>query len=150
MKQLDGIVLDARADDYVLRPFDTAELLACIRAALRSGTGTTAHSTASFDAGDFRVDLERRRIYVRANEVRLTPKEFDLFVYMARQPNRVIPHRTLLVAVWGVESCEHRQYLHVLMRRLRRKLEANPSNPRYLITEAWVGYRFNPGIGASL
>jgi two-component system KDP operon response regulator KdpE len=76
--------------------------------------------------------------------VRLTPKEFDLFVYMARHPNRVLRHKTLLGAVWGEASEEQPEYLRVFMGQLRKKLESDPSNPRYLVTEPWVGYRFNP------
>src|SRR6266849_4729955 len=87
---------------------------------------------------------ERRRVHARGNEVRLTPKEFDLFVYMARHPSRVITHRTLLEAVWGEASQEQPEYLRVFMGQLRKKLEPDPSNPRYLVTEPWVGYRFNP------
>ena len=135
--------LDVGADDYITNPFGTEELLARVRAALRRGSGG-ATDVASFDAGDFRVDLEGRRVHVRGNEVRLTPKEFDLFVYMARHPNRVITHRTLLEAVWGEASQEQPEYLRVFMGQLRKKLEPDPSNPRYLVTEPWVGYRFNP------
>lgn len=136
--------LDSGADDYIMKPFGTDELLARIRAALRRGAGATADGAASVEAGDFRVDLEGRRVYVGASEARLTPKEFDLFVYLARHPNRVIPHETLLGAVWGQRSQEHREYLRVFMRQLRKKLEADPSRPRYLLSEPWVGYRFNP------
>ncbi len=135
--------LDAGADDYVTKPFGTEELLARVRAALRRSSGGTGE-LASFDVGDFRVDLEGRRVHVRGLEVRLTPKEFDLFVYMARHPNRVITHRTLLEAVWGEASQEQPEYLRVFMGQLRKKLEPDPSNPRYLVTEPWVGYRFNP------
>ena len=134
--------LDSGADDYVTKPFGIDELLARVRAALRRGSGDT--DTASFDAGDFRVDLEARRVHARGQEVRLTPKEFELFVYMARHPNRVITHRTLLEAVWGEASQEQPEYLRVFMGQLRKKLEPDPSNPRYLVTEPWVGYRFNP------
>jgi two-component system KDP operon response regulator KdpE len=139
--------LDSGADDYVVKPFGTDELLARIRAVLRRGAEAVT-SMASFDAGDFRVDLDSRRIYLRACEVRLTPKEFDLFVYMARHPNRVIAHRKLLEAVWGAASSEHTEYLRVFMGQLRKKVEANPSHPQYLVTEPWVGYRFNPGAAA--
>lgn len=135
--------LDAGADDYVTKPFGTDELLARVRAALRRSAGTVSDVPA-FDVGDFRVDLEGRRVHIRGNEVRLTPKEFDLFVYMARHPNRVITHRTLLEAVWGEASQEQPEYLRVFMGQLRKKLEPDPSNPRYLVTEPWVGYRFNP------
>ena len=134
--------LDSGADDYVTKPFGIDELLARVRAALRRGSGEA--EVASFDAGDFRVDLDARRVHAHGQEIRLTPKEFDLFVYMARHPNRVITHRTLLEAVWGEASQEQPEYLRVFMGQLRKKLEEDPSNPRYLVTEPWVGYRFNP------
>jgi two-component system KDP operon response regulator KdpE len=134
--------LDSGADDYVTKPFGIDELMARVRAALRRGGGDS--EVASFEAGDFKVDLEGRRVHAHGHEVRLTPKEFDLFVYMARHPNRVITHRTLLEAVWGEASQEQPEYLRVFMGQLRKKLEPDPSNPRYLVTEPWVGYRFNP------
>ena len=134
--------LDSGADDYVTKPFGIDELLARVRAALRR-SGVDADVT-SFEAGEFRVDLESRRVHARGQEIRLTPKEFDLFVYMARHPNRVITHRTLLEAVWGEGSQEQPEYLRVFMGQLRKKLEPDPSNPKYLVTEPWVGYRFNP------
>jgi two-component system KDP operon response regulator KdpE len=134
--------LDSGADDYVTKPFGADELLARVRAALRR-RGAPLES-ASLDAGDFRIDLDGRRVHIRGNEVRLTPKEFDLFVYLARHPNRVLTHRTLLEAVWGEASQEQPEYLRVFMGQLRKKLEADPSNPHYLVTEPWVGYRFNP------
>jgi len=134
--------LDSGADDYVTKPFGIDELMARVRAALRRAG--VESDLASFDVGDFRIDLEARRVHVRGSEVRLTPKEFDLFVYMARHPNRVITHRTLLEAVWGEASQEQPEYLRVFMGQLRRKLEPDPSQPRYLVTEPWVGYRFNP------
>ena len=134
--------LDCGADDYVTKPFGIDELLARVRAALRR-SGADA-DTASFEVGEFRVDLESRRVHARGQEIRLTPKEFDLFVYMARHPSRVITHRTLLEAVWGEASQEQPEYLRVFMGQLRKKLEPDPSNPRFLVTEPWVGYRFNP------
>ena len=133
--------LDSGADDYVTKPFGIDELLARVRAALRRGGDT---EMTSFDAGDFRIDIDGRRVHVGGNEIRLTPKEFELFVYMARHPNRVISHRTLLEAVWGEASQEQPEYLRVFMGQLRKKLEPDPGNPRYLVTEPWVGYRFNP------
>jgi len=134
--------LDSGADDYVTKPFGTDELLARVRAALRRGTADSEVDV--FEVGDFKVDLGSRRVHAGGQEVRLTPKEFDLFVYMARHPNRVITHRTLLEAVWGEASQEQPEYLRVFMGQLRKKLEPDPSNPRYLVTEPWVGYRFNP------
>jgi two-component system, OmpR family, KDP operon response regulator KdpE len=136
--------LDSGADDCISKPFGTAELLARIRAALRRGAGAFGDDAESLEAGDCRVDLDGRRVYVGARETRLTPKEFDLFVYFARHPNRVLRHETLLAAVWGENSQEHREYLRVFIRQLRQKLEANPSKPQYLLNEPWVGYRFNP------
>ena len=135
--------LDSGADDYVTKPFGTDELLARVRAALRR-SGASPEEVASFEAGNFRIDLDARRVHIRGREVRLTPKEFDLFVYLARHPNRVLTHRTLLEAVWGEASQEQPEYLRVFMGQLRKKLEEDPSNPRYLVTEPWVGYRFNP------
>ena len=134
--------LDSGADDYVTKPFGIDELLARVRAALRRSGGEA--DVASFEVGDFRVDLATRRVHAGGQEVRLTPKEFDLFVYMARHPNRVITHRTLLEAVWGEGSQEQPEYLRVFMGQLRKKLEPDSSNPKYLVTEPWVGYRFNP------
>jgi two-component system, OmpR family, KDP operon response regulator KdpE len=134
--------LDSGADDYVTKPFGIDELLARVRAALRRSGGETELS--SLEVGEFRVDLEGRRVHARGNEVRLPPKEFELFVDMARHPNRVITHRTLLEAVWGEASQEQPEYLRVFMGQLRKKLEPDPSNPRFLVTEPWVGYRFNP------
>jgi two-component system KDP operon response regulator KdpE len=134
--------LDSGADDYVTKPFGIDELLARVRAALRRGGAES--DIASFEVGDFRIDLEARRVHVCGTEVRLTPKELELFVYMARHPNRVLTHRTLLEAVWGEASQEQPEYLRVFMGQLRKKLEPDPSNPKYLVTEPWVGYRLNP------
>ena len=136
--------LDSGADDYVTKPFGIEELMARVRAALRRSGAESTQETSSFEAGDFRVDLDTRRVHAHGQEIRLTPKEFDLFVYMARHPNRVIPHAALLEAVWGEASQEQPEYLRVFMGQLRKKLEPDPSNPRYLVTEPWVGYRFNP------
>jgi two-component system KDP operon response regulator KdpE len=133
--------LDSGADDYLMKPLVTDRLLARVRAALRRSGATTE---AALGVGEFHIDFEDHRVRVHGQPVRLTPKEFDLFVYMARHPNRVLRHKTLLAAVWGEESEEQPEYLRVFVGQLRRKLESDPSNPRYLVTEPWVGYRFNP------
>src|SRR5881396_3193953 len=136
--------LDSGADDYVTKPFGIDELMARVRAALRRSGGPATQEPSSFEAGDFRIDMDARRVHTQGREVRLTPKEFDLFVYMARHPNRVLTHAQLLEAVWGEASQEQPEYLRVFMGQLRKKLEPEPSNERYLVTEQWVGYRFNP------
>lgn len=136
--------LDAGADVYVTKPYDHDELMAWVRATLRRSGQPPVQEPSSFEAGDFRVDMDARRVHTRGTEVRLTPKEFDLFVYMARHPNRVLTHAALLEAVWGQASHDQPEYLRVFMGQLRKKLEPDPSNPRYLVTEPWVGYRFNP------
>jgi two-component system, OmpR family, KDP operon response regulator KdpE len=135
--------LDAGADDYLTKPFGTDELLARVRAALRR-SGADTEDLPSIDVGDFRIDLQSRRVHIRGHEVRLTPKEFDLFVYLAKRPNRVIEHRRLLEAVWGETSQDRTEYLRVFVGQLRKKIERDPSQPRHLATEPWVGYRFNP------
>ena len=139
--------LDSGADDYIVKPFVVGELLARVRAALRRAENVVT-GPAAFEAGVFRIDFDSRRVFVRASEIRLTPKEFELFVFLARHPNRVIPHGTLLGQIWGARAADHREYLRVFMSQLRRKLEPNPSQPRYLVTEPWVGYRFNADGGA--
>jgi two-component system KDP operon response regulator KdpE len=134
--------LDSGADDYVTTPFDAGELLARVRATLRRGSGDSG--SESFHAGVFQVNMDTRRVHVRESEVRLTPKEFELFVYMARRPNRVLDHRQLLGAVWGEASLDRPEYLRVYMGQLRTKLEPDPSSPRHLLTEPWIGYTFKP------
>ncbi len=136
--------LDAGADDYITKPFGIEELLARVRASLRRAPPSAAESTA-LEIGDFRIDLGGHRVTVRRKEVHLTPKEFDLLVYLARHPNKVVTHRTLLSAIWGGQSAEQVEYLRVFVGQLRKKLESEPSSPRYIVTEPWVGYRFEPG-----
>jgi two-component system KDP operon response regulator KdpE len=136
--------LDAGADDYVTKPFGMNELLARVRASLRR---VPAESEAEpvIEIGDFRIDTAARKVIVLHREVRLTPKEFDLLVYMARHPGKVITHRALLAAVWGGQSTEQVEYLRVFVGQLRKKLEPDAASPRYLVTEPWVGYRLEPG-----
>jgi two-component system, OmpR family, KDP operon response regulator KdpE len=134
--------LDAGADDYVTKPFSTPELLARIRAALRrmplSGESNT--HTVAFD--DLEIQFNTRRVIVKGQPVRLTPKEFDLLHYLVTNPNIPIPHGKLLQAVWGPDYGDQVEYLRVFINQLRKKLEPNPSKPKYLLTEPWVGYRF--------
>jgi two-component system KDP operon response regulator KdpE len=139
--------LDAGADDYVTKPFGMDELLARIRAALRRAPETQAVNEAStiLEVGDFRIDLESRSVTVREREVHLTPKEYDLLAYLLRHPGKVLTHRTLLAAVWGGESVEQTEYLRVFIGQLRKKIETDSATPRYILTEPWIGYRFDPG-----
>jgi two-component system, OmpR family, KDP operon response regulator KdpE len=137
--------LDAGADDYVTKPFSINELLARVRAALRRTHIDEQSEAPVIDAGDFHIDIPARRVEVRNQEVRLTPKEFDVLVYLARHPDRVITHRALLAAVWGPNSLEQTEYLRVCIGHLRKKLEPDEAVPRYIVTEPWVGYRFEPG-----
>lgn len=136
--------LDAGADDYVTKPFGMNELLARVRANLRR-VPAESEVNAAIEIGDFRIDTEARKVTVREREVRLTPKEFDLLVYLARRPGKVVHHRTLLGAIWGGQSTEQVEYLRVFVGQLRKKLEPDASSPRYIVTEPWVGYRFEPG-----
>lgn len=136
--------LDAGADDYVTKPFSMNELLARIRAQLRR-VPVAEERSSRITAGDFLIDLDARSVRVSGHEVHLTPKEFDLLVYLAKRPGKVTTHRNLLAAVWGPNNTEQPEYLRVFVGQLRKKIETDPSSPRYLITEPWVGYRFEPG-----
>ncbi len=137
--------LDAGADDYVTKPFSMNELLARVRAAFRRAAMPQPPETEAIELGDFRIDAQAHSVQVRSEEVRLTPKEFDVLLYLARHPGKVVTHRALLAHVWGETSTEQPEYLRVVIAHLRKKLEADERAPQYLITEPWVGYRFNPG-----
>jgi two-component system KDP operon response regulator KdpE len=139
--------LDAGADDYVTKPFGMDELLARIRAALRRAQTEKAFDVVSpvLEVGDFRLDLENRSVSVKGSEVHLTPKEYDLMVYLISHPGKVLTHRTLLTAIWGGESVEQTEYLRVFIGQLRKKIEPETATPRYILTEPWIGYRFDPG-----
>ena len=137
--------LDAGADDYITKPFNVNELLARVRAALRRVAVPLEPETAVIDIGDFRIDIPARKVEVKQKEVHLTPKEFDLLVYLARHPGKVVTHHALLTAVWGPNSTQQPEYLRVFVGHLRKKLEPDEGAPRYIVTEPWVGYRFEPG-----
>ena len=137
--------LDAGADDYVTKPFGIEELLARVRANLRRAPAAEDEQASPIEIGDFRIDLGAHKVTARRREVHLTPKEFDLLVYLARHPGKVVTHRTLLNAIWGGQSTEQVEYLRVFVGQLRKKLEPEASSPRYIVTEPWVGYRFEPG-----
>src|SRR5215470_3083918 len=133
--------LDAGADDYMTKPFGSPELLARIRAALRrSPQLSTDLQIVRFD--DVEINFNLRRVVVGDREARLTPKEFDLLQYMVAHPNVPIPHTKLLQSIWGPDYGDEVEYLRVFVNQLRKKIEKNPSTPRYLLTEPWIGYRF--------
>ena len=132
--------LDAGADDYVTKPFGTEELLARIRVALRRIEALP--SNEPIVRGALTIDRERFRVMIDDKEVRLTPKEFELLLYLAQHPGRVLTHRAILKAIWGPHALDQPEHLRVLVASLRRKIEPNPSTPQYILTEPWVGYRF--------
>ncbi|HUE82046.1 MAG TPA: response regulator transcription factor [Pyrinomonadaceae bacterium] len=138
--------LDAGADDYVTKPFGIAELLARVRATLRRATmpANDGKVPAPMTSGDFCIDLEARTVVVLNKKVHLTPKEYDLLVYFMRHAGKVLTHRTLLGAIWGGNYTEQGEYLRVFVGQLRKKIEKDPAEPRYILTEPWIGYRFNP------
>ena len=134
--------LDAGADDYVTKPFGMAELLARIRAALRrSGPGPEG-ALRPLEFPDLEVDFETRRVHAHGQDVRLTPKEFELLRYLVQNANKPVPHRELLQAVWGPDYGDEPEYLRVFVNQLRKKIEANPAKPKYILTVPWLGYRF--------
>jgi two-component system, OmpR family, KDP operon response regulator KdpE len=141
--------LDAGADDYVTKPFSVNELLARVRANLRRVAAGEETAAEPIEEGDFYISPESRLVRVGSREVHLTPKEFDLLLYMARHPNKVLTHRVLLNAVWGGESVQQPEYLRVFINQLRKKIEPGEP-PRYILTDPWVGYRFQPAGSGSL
>jgi two-component system, OmpR family, KDP operon response regulator KdpE len=146
-EQIKVAALDAGADDYVMKPFGMDELLARVRAALRRAPPAQGSNEAStiLEVGDFRLDLESRSVVVSGRELHLTPKEYDLLVYLLRHTGKVLTHRRLLAAIWGGESVEQTEYLRVFIGQLRKKIEPDSAAPRYILTEPWIGYRFDPG-----
>ncbi|HTP42916.1 MAG TPA: response regulator transcription factor [Candidatus Acidoferrum sp.] len=134
--------LDAGADDYVVKPFGADELLARIRAALRRVA--PGESPAPFASGDLAIDFGKRVVTVKGAPVRLTPKEFDLLRQLVASQGTSLSHRRLLQAVWGPDYGEETEYLRVFINQLRKKIEPDPHHPRYIHTDPWIGYRFEP------
>ncbi|MGI4827359.1 MAG: response regulator transcription factor [Janthinobacterium lividum] len=133
--------LDEGADDYITKPFNMPELLARVRAQLRR---SPANAPAThLEEGNFVVDTELHSVLMRGQKLHLTPKEFDLMLFFMRNPRRVLTHKVLLRAIWGLAGEDQPEYLRVLIAQLRRKIEAEPG-PRYVHSEPWVGYRFEP------
>ncbi len=136
--------LESGADDYVTKPFSMQELLARVRAALRRASSGKPEGKVLAE-GDFKVDLEAHRAEVAGKEVRLTPKEFELLTLLMRNVGKILTHKDLLAGIWGRTYAEQPDSVRVLVRHLRQKIEPNPAMPKYLKTEPWVGYRFEPG-----
>jgi len=134
--------LDLGADDYVTKPFGPEELLARIRVALRRVTSDEAVETGILRAGELIIDYDRRRVVRDGAEIRLTPKEFDLLSLLARNHDRVLTHRAILKEIWGPNAVEQPEHLWTLVAQLRKKIEPDPTHPKYLLSEPWVGYRF--------
>ncbi len=141
------LALDAGADDYVVKPFGMDELLARIRANLRRTA--TGESPLPFVSKELSIDFERRRVTVRDAEVHLTPKEYDVLKLLVLEEGKPLTHRRLLQAVWGPDYGDEIENLRVVINQLRKKIEADPAHPKLLLTEPWVGYRFQPASPAA-
>ena len=133
--------LDLGADDYVTKPFSPEELLARIRVALRRAFSEDDAESGRSQFGDLTIDYDRRRVVLQGEEIRLTPKEFELLSLLARNADRVLTHRTILKAIWGANALDQPEHLWVLIGQLRKKIEVDPAHPKYLVSEPWVGYR---------
>jgi two-component system, OmpR family, KDP operon response regulator KdpE len=133
--------LDIGADDYMTKPFGSDELLARIRVALRRVAEAQEPEVDRVQVGDLTIDYNRRRVVRGDEDIRLTPKEFELLALLAHNTDRVLTHRTILKTIWGGNAVDSPEHLWVLMAQLRKKIEPDPANPRYLLSEPWVGYR---------
>jgi two-component system KDP operon response regulator KdpE len=134
--------LDAGADDYVTKPFGIEELLARIRAAMRRSPSSSEGGPHGYSAADLEIDFDTRKVRANGKDVRLTPKEFETLRYLVAHTGRPVTHREILQAVWGPDYGDEPEYLRVFINQLRKKIEANPAKPKYILTEPWVGYRF--------
>jgi Response regulators consisting of a CheY-like receiver domain and a winged-helix DNA-binding domain len=138
--------LDAGADDYLTKPFSIGELLARIRVSLRHATQLAGNSVKTlFSVGDLQVDLSLRSVHIGDREIHLTPIEYRLLTVLIHHAGKVLTHRQLLLDIWGPTYVEHAHYVRIYMGQLRRKLETDPTQPRYLLTETGVGYRLAAG-----
>jgi two-component system KDP operon response regulator KdpE len=134
------MALDAGADDYVVKPFGVQELFARIRAALRRAA--SAKNLPGFESSQLKIDFERRTVFVRGERTHLTPKEFELLRLLVTNQGKPLRHRRLLQAIWGPDYGDETEYLRVFISQLRKKIELNPSQPQFICTDPWLGYRF--------
>jgi two-component system KDP operon response regulator KdpE len=134
--------LDAGADDFVMKPFSTPELLARIRAALRR-VPVSQSAPLRIRVGNLLIDFGARTIFNGAKTAHLTPKELDLLRYLTQHANQAVSHRELLQAIWGPDYGDQVDYLRAIVKNLRKKVETNPEEPQHILTEPWIGYRFN-------
>jgi two-component system KDP operon response regulator KdpE len=134
--------LDQGADDYMTKPFGPEELMARVRATLRRSLGRETVLHGQLTRGGLMIDFDRHRVQRGDDEIRLTPKEFELLTLLVTHAGRVLTHRSILTSIWGSPAGDQPEHLRVLMGQLRKKIEPDPARPRYLLTEPWVGYRF--------
>jgi two-component system KDP operon response regulator KdpE len=139
--------LEQGADDYITKPFSMRECVARIRAAVRRSRAPDRPMNAPLEVGDIRLLPDRRLVYKSGQPVHLTPKEYDILLYLMTHAGRAVTHGKLLTTVWGADYRQEIDYLRTFVRQLRKKIEEDPSNPKYLLTDAYIGYRFAERLG---